>query len=103
MSRTVVALAGAARCAVHCSNAALVGLGVSGSLGSVRAQDPVSAAGWQILIPKRDAKYTLPDQRRHFVLDQLRAPFVMKAGRKAIDHANRTIRCGEQQRTRVRG
>jgi hypothetical protein len=47
----------------------------------------------EVFIAKRDAKHPLPDERCDLVFSQLRAPRVVKAGRKSIDQPNRTIRC----------
>jgi hypothetical protein len=57
----------------------------------------------EVLIAERDAKYPLPDKRCDLVLDQLRTPLVVKAGRETIDQSDRTIRSPEQQPTSVRG
>jgi hypothetical protein len=46
----------------------------------------------EILIAERDAKYALTNERCDFVFNQLRAPLVVKAGRKSIDQPNRTSR-----------
>jgi hypothetical protein len=50
----------------------------------------------EVLIPQRDAKYALPDQRCDLVFDQFLAPLVVKAGRKSIYQPDRTIRCSKQ-------
>ena len=57
----------------------------------------------EILIPQRNPNYPLPDKRCDRVFDKLRAPLVVKAGRKSIYQPNRTIRSSEQQRSGVRG
>jgi hypothetical protein len=49
-----------------------------------------------ILITERDPEHPLADQRRNSVLDQVRAPLVVKARRKPIHHSDRAIR-GSQQ------
>ena len=49
----------------------------------------------EILIPTR-SQIPLPNKRRHFVLDQLWTPLVVKACRKSIHQSDHTIRCPEQ-------
>ena len=56
----------------------------------------------EILVAKRDPEHPLADQRRHLVLDQLRAPHVVKARRKPIHHPDRAIGRAQQQRPGVR-
>jgi hypothetical protein len=55
----------------------------------------------EILIAECDAKYALPDECCNLVFDQLRAPLIVKAGRKAIDQSDCTIRRTKQQRAGV--
>ena len=56
----------------------------------------------EILIAERDREHPLADQCRDLMLDQFRAPLVVKARRKPIHHPNRTIRGSQQQRSRIR-
>jgi hypothetical protein len=57
----------------------------------------------EVLIAKRDAEYALPDHRCDSVLDQLRAPHIVKARRKSIDQPNRAIRRSQQKSAGIRG
>ena len=56
----------------------------------------------QILIAKRDPEHPLSDQRHHLVLDQFRAPHVVKARCQSIHHPDRTIRRAQKQRSGIR-
>jgi hypothetical protein len=47
----------------------------------------------EILIAKRNPEHPLADQRHHLVLDQFRAPHVVKARGQSIHHPDRAIRC----------
>jgi len=57
----------------------------------------------EIFVAESDAEHALADQRRHPVLDQVRAAGIRKASREAPDQADRAIRRSKQQRTRIRG
>jgi hypothetical protein len=57
----------------------------------------------QIFIAQRQREDPLPDQRHHFVLDQLRRAAVRKTSGKPLDQPDRPIRRPQQQRTRIRG
>ena len=56
----------------------------------------------EILIAKRNPEHPLADQRHYLVLDQLRAPHVVKARGQSIHHPDRTIRRAQQQRSGIR-
>ena len=56
----------------------------------------------EVLIAERDPEHPLADQRRDLVLDQFRAPLVVKARRKPIHQSDRTIRRSQQQRSGIR-
>jgi hypothetical protein len=56
----------------------------------------------EILIAKRNPEHPLADQRHHLVLDQFRAPHVVKARGQSIHHPDRAIRCAQQQRSGIR-
>jgi hypothetical protein len=51
---------------------------------------------------KRNPEHPLADQRHHLVLDQFRAPHVVKARGQSIHHPDRAIRRAQQQRSGVR-
>ena len=53
----------------------------------------------QILIAQRDPKHPLPDQGRDLVLDQFRAPHVVKERCLPIHYSDRTIRRAQKQRS----
>ena len=55
-----------------------------------------------ILIAERQPKHTLPDQRRHKVLYQLRTAMIAEAPGETINQLDRTIRRSQQQRPGVR-
>ena len=57
----------------------------------------------EVLIAERNREHPLTHQRHDLVLDQLRAPLVVKARRKPIHHSDRTIRRSQQQRSSIRG
>ena len=57
----------------------------------------------EILIAERDPEHPLADQRHHLMLDQLRAPLVVKARGEPIHHPDRPIRRAQQQRPGIRG
>jgi len=56
----------------------------------------------EVLIAERDRKHPLAHQCRNLVLDQLRAPRVVKARCKPSDHSDRAIRGPQQQRASIR-
>ncbi len=56
----------------------------------------------EILIAKRNPEHPLADQRHHLVLDQFRAPHVVKARGQSIHHPDRAIRRAQQQRSGIR-
>jgi hypothetical protein len=56
----------------------------------------------EVLIAKRDPEHPLADQRHDLVLDQLRAPHVVKARGQSIHHPYRTIRRAQKQRSGIR-
>jgi hypothetical protein len=56
----------------------------------------------EILIAKRNPEHPLADQRRDLVLDQFRAPHVVKARCQPIHHSDRTIRRAQKQRSCIR-
>ena len=56
----------------------------------------------EILIAKRNPEHPLADQRRDLVLDQLRAPHVVKARCQPIHHSDRPIRRAQKQRSCIR-
>jgi hypothetical protein len=57
----------------------------------------------EIRVPERDAEHRLADQRRHRMLDQLRAAAIRKAGGEAPDEPDRPAGGPEEQRSRIRG
>ena len=56
----------------------------------------------QVFIAERDREHPLAHQRRNLVLDQLRAPLVVKARRKPANHSDRAICRAQQQRSGIR-
>ena len=57
----------------------------------------------EILVAERNPEHALADERRHLMLNQLRAAGIRKAGGKALDEADRPVRGAKQQRTGIRG
>src|SRR5207247_4813348 len=56
----------------------------------------------QILIAERDPEYSLADQGRDRVLDQLRTPVVMKERSEPIHHLDRSTGRAQKQRSGIR-
>jgi hypothetical protein len=57
----------------------------------------------QVFVAKRYPEDALSDQRRHFLLDQLRRAAVGRTIGKPIDQPDRPIRRPQQQRSGIRG